>query len=68
MSGSALAAKDFARMCDELANKITTVVFAYPKPVAACVLPGVVAAVAKTLDIPRDTVVAMLDSAFEDMA
>lgn len=58
---------EFVRQCAELGNKITEMLFGYPKPVAICVLPGVLAAVAKTFDIPRDVFVAMLDSALEDI-
>jgi len=58
---------EFTRQCDELAHKITEAMFSYRKEVAICTLPGVLAAVIKTLNVPRDTVVAMLDSALEDV-
>lgn len=58
----------FVRQCEEAGEKLTAVLFAYPKPVAICVLPGVLAAVMKTFDMPRETVIAMLDSALDDIA
>lgn len=57
----------FVRQCSEAAEKITALLFSYPKPVATCVLPGVLAAVMKTLAMPREMVIAMLDSALEDI-
>ena len=57
----------FAQQCQEIGEKITDVLFEAPKPVAVCVLPAVLAAVMRTLDIPRETIIAMLDSALEDI-
>lgn len=56
------------RQCDEAGKKILATLFTYPKDVAACVLPGVLATVMRVLSIPRETVVAMLDAALEDIA
>lgn len=61
------SAEDFNRACEELGGRLVEVLFAAPKPVAICVLPGVLAAVMRTFDIPRETVIAMLDSALEDI-
>lgn len=61
------SAEDFSRACKELGNRLLDALFAAPKPVALCVLPGVLAAVMHTFDIPRETVIAMLDSALEDI-
>jgi hypothetical protein len=41
--------------------------FSYPRPVAICVLPGILAAVMGAMELPRDVVVAMLDSALDDI-
>ncbi len=57
----------FEEQCHELGGKITEALFAYPKAVAICVLPGVMAAVAATFEIPRATFIAMMDSALEDI-
>ena len=59
--------KVFVKQCDELAGRVTEILFSYPKAVGLCVLPGLMAAVAGTFKIPRDTLVAMLDSALEDI-
>lgn len=59
--------ENFARQCEEVGEKITSLLFSYPKPVAVCVLPGILAAVMMTCAIPRETILAMLDSALEDM-
>jgi len=58
---------EFVRQCGELGNKLTEALFAYPKPVSVCVLPGVLAAVMRTFNLPRDMVIRMLDSALEDI-
>jgi len=58
---------EFSRQCQEVGEKITDVLFGAPKAVAVCVLPAVLAAVMRTLDIPRETIIAMLDSALEDI-
>jgi hypothetical protein len=58
---------DFVKQCEELGRKITDLLFSYPKPVLVVVLPGMMASVAKALDIPRDKVVAMFDAALEDI-
>jgi hypothetical protein len=58
---------EFSRQCEEAAKRITELLFSYPKPVAFCVLPGVLASVMTVFNMPRDTVIAMLDSALEDM-
>ncbi len=60
-------AEKFSGQCAELGGKVTDLLFSYPKPVAVCVLPGVMAAVVMTLGIPREIFIAMLDSALEDM-
>lgn len=59
--------EDFIRACKDLSGRLIDVFFAAPKPVALCVLPGVLAAVMRTFNIPRETVIAMLDSALEDI-
>lgn len=58
----------FTRHCDEAGQKILATLFTYPKDVAACVLPAVLATVMHLLSIPRETVVAVLDAALEDIA
>lgn len=63
-----LSADDFEQMCTELSSKLVNTLFGYPKPVAVCVIPGVMAAIAKTFEIPRSAFIAMFDSAMEDMA
>lgn len=57
----------FVRQCGEAGERITNLLFSYPKAVAICVLPGVLASVMKTFELPRDMIVAMLDSALEDI-
>lgn len=57
----------FVRQCEEAGERITDVLFSYPKPVTVCVLPGVLASVMQVFSIPRETIIAMLDSALEDM-
>lgn len=57
----------FSRQCAELGEKIVDLMFGYPKPVVACVLPGVLASISTVLEIPRETIIQMLDSALEDM-
>lgn len=57
----------FVRQCEEAGGRITDVLFSYPKPVAICVLPGVLASVMKTFELPRAMIVAMLDGALEDI-
>jgi hypothetical protein len=57
----------FVRQCAEAGERLTELLFSYPKPVAVCVLPGVLASVLRTLGLPRDVAVAMLDSALEDI-
>jgi hypothetical protein len=61
------AEKEFSRQCHELGMKIHKTFLGYDKAVVICTLPGVLAAVSKLLGIPRDSVVAMLDSTLEDM-
>lgn len=58
---------EFARQCEEAGEKINALLFTYPKPVAICVLPGVMAAVMKVFGVPREAVIAMLDSALKDI-
>lgn len=57
----------FIRQCGEAGERITDLLFSYPKPVAICVLPGILASIMETFDLPRDMIVAMLDSALEDI-
>lgn len=57
----------FVKQCAEAGERLTNVLFSYPKPVAVCVLPGVLASVMRTLGLPREMIVAMLDSALEDI-
>jgi len=57
----------FVRQCEELGGKLNATLCGYPKPVAICVLPGVLAAVMRTFDLPREMVISMLDSALEDI-
>jgi hypothetical protein len=64
----ATEAETFMRQCGEAGEKITSVLFSFPKPVAICVLPGVLASVMQVFSIPRETIIAMLDSALEDIA
>ena len=59
---------EFVQQCDEAAEKVVTLLFSYPKPVAVCVLPGILAAVMTTLSLPRETIISMLDSALDDMS
>lgn len=59
--------EEFVRQCAELGDKLTKALFGYPKAVAVCVLPGLMAAVATTLEIRRETLIEMLDSALRDM-
>jgi hypothetical protein len=56
---------DFVEQCEELGREITDLLFSYPKPVVVVVLPGIMASVAKSLDIRRDKVIAMFDAALE---
>ncbi len=49
----------------KLGSKITAMMFDYPKPVAVCVLSGVMAAVSVALGVPRDLLIQMLESALE---
>jgi hypothetical protein len=58
---------EFTEQCNALGHKLTETLFGAPKAVAICTMPGVMAAVAKTFGIPRETVIAMFDSALEDM-
>jgi hypothetical protein len=58
---------EFSRQCLELGGKITDMFFGYPKAVAVCTLPGVLAAVMRALDLPREMVIQMLDSALADI-
>ena len=67
-STTSTEAEIFVRQCNEAGEKITSVLFSFPKPVAVCVLPGLLAAVMQVFNIPRETIVAMLDSALEDIA
>jgi hypothetical protein len=67
MTDASEAADALEKQCAELAEKLTNMLFGYPKHVAVCVMPAVMAAVAKTLGMPRETVIAMFDSAMEDM-
>jgi hypothetical protein len=57
----------FVRLCQSAGDIITETLMACPKPVAVCVLPGVLAAVMRTFEIPRETLIAMLDAALEDI-
>jgi hypothetical protein len=59
--------KIFTSQCDECGKKIIAVLFSYPKPVAICVLPGVLASVMRTFSMPREMILEMLDSAVEDI-
>ncbi len=59
--------EEFVQQCAALGNKLTETLFGAPKAVAVCALPGVMAAVAKTFAIPRETIIAMFDAALEDM-
>lgn len=67
MSAEQKAAEQFVRQCEEAGEKITSILFSYPKAVAVCVLPGVLASVMKVFSLPREMVVAMIDSAIEDL-
>lgn len=57
----------FVRQCQEAGERLTAILFAYPKSVSICVLPGLLAVVMKTFDMSREMVIAMLDSALEDI-
>jgi hypothetical protein len=57
----------FVRLCNSASDIIIETLFACPKPVAICVLPGVLAAVMRTFGVPRETLIAMLDAALEDI-
>lgn len=57
----------FAYQCNALGSKLTEMCRGVPRAVVVCTLPGVMAAVAKTFGIPRDTVIEMFDSALGDM-
>lgn len=61
------SAEDFSRACEELGGLLVEVLFGASKSVAVCVLPGVLAAVMHVFNIPRETMIAMLDSALEDI-
>lgn len=69
MSNTGISSENeiFARQCTEAGEKIITTLFSYPKPVVVCLLPGVLAAVMMTLELPRETIISMLDSALENM-
>lgn len=58
----------FARQCSEAGEKILNVLNAYPQAVRVCVLPGALASIAAAYGMPREMVIAMLDSALEDIA
>jgi hypothetical protein len=64
-----LAAEDreFAQQCAEAGEKIANILTDYPKAVQVCVIPGVLASVSKVYGLPRAMVIAMLDSALEDI-
>ncbi len=58
----------FIQQCEELGHIIINeLLVRYPKRVSICVLPGVLAAASVALKVPRDQIVAMLDSALEDI-
>ena len=59
--------EQFERECAELANKIVETIVGYQKAVAICVVPGVVAAIARTFGIPREAMISIMDSAMEDI-
>jgi hypothetical protein len=58
---------EFARQCQLAADAVFETLFSFPKPIPATVMPGILAAVIRTLGIPRDTAVRMLDAALEDI-
>jgi len=62
------AEEAFVRQCAVISERIVDLLFSYPKPVAVCVLPGVLASVMQVFSLPRETIIAMLDSALEDIA
>lgn len=59
--------QEFARQCAEASGKIADVLTDYPGPVQICVAPGVLASVIKVYGLPRELMIAMFDSALEDM-
>lgn len=59
---------EFARQCAEMADRISKIIFEYPKPVALVVLPGVIASIAITLNISHETIVEMVIDAADKMA
>ena len=60
--------EQFAQQCTEAGEKIMSLLFTYPKIVAVCVLPGVLASVMRVFGLPREAIVALLDGALEDMS
>lgn len=58
----------FVQQCQELSEKIVNLLVDYPKAVAICAVPGLMASMAKVYNLPRAMVIAMLDSALEDIA
>jgi hypothetical protein len=59
--------QEFARQCEQAGDAILATLFSFPKPIPAIVMPGILAAVIRTLGISRDTAVRMLDAALEDI-
>jgi hypothetical protein len=57
----------FAEQCAEAGERMTALLFQYPRPVGECVLFGLVASVMSVTGISRDQAIAALDSALEDM-
>lgn len=57
----------FEKECTALANTLTVRLYGAPKAVAICVLPAVMAAVAKTFGVPPKFFISAFLSALEDM-
>jgi hypothetical protein len=57
----------FAEQCAEAGERMTAVLFQYPRPVGVSVLFGLVASVMTVNGISRDKAIAAIDSALEDM-
>jgi hypothetical protein len=59
--------KIFEKQCYEVGSKVNDVLSKYPKHVIICAIPGLMAAISKAFGLPRDTMIAMFDSALEDI-
>ncbi len=59
---------EFETRCSELASKIIDLFSNQSRNVTIVVLSGVIASVMTVFQIPRETVIAMIDSALEDIS